>query len=442
MSEYLSSYENWESNRVILEMLLKEILNESELIEEDKNNVIEMSITLLEDFRKNRFSFENTNILNQTFMKSIYMYIKSIKEERNNEKIKNNFMIINNNNNKIFEDNEYKKENELKEIKLNELSDKILNHISEIDDIITIDKPKDIDFRDHEMDKEDNSIDNLLENEIKNRNYEMYNIETTDIRTQIKNELQKKNENTYEYIYENKYNIENDEEKDEDINTIPIKDDEIVYNKYTYIETPKFELEKIGDDINNEIKSILKKKTNSKILNDIHNSNEKEELKIKREKNIEIDNNYINVENNIKIDDDISKYYNTYTISKVSIDKEYYNNLLKYIKEYYGEINNIIINHILYTCKETIIDNKYNYIHVMKNVNDIYDKTMFILDINKNEIISYNNKFNKPLTSLLNNSLDDLMEFYILYPKNDTFDSIDYINTITNLSITYIMETK
>ena len=291
-----------------------------------------------------------------------------------------------------------------------------------------IDKPKDIDFRDHEMDNDDNdnSIDNLLEKEIKNRNYEMYNIETNDIRRQIKDELQKKN------------NIDNIDDN------IPIKDHENVYNEYTYMETPKFELEKMDNDINNEIKSILKKKTSNTILNGINNSNEKKQLKTgnKIEKNIQIDKLYMNIDNDIKIDDEqLLKKYNTYTISKVSIDEDYHINLLKYIKEQYGEINNMIINNILYTNNEKLTDNKYNYIYVIKNLNDIYDKSMFILDVNKNGIISYTNKYNNKLYSLLNNSLDNSMEFYILYPKNDTFDSIDYIKNITNLSITYIIET-
>lgn len=211
------------------------------------------------------------------------------------------------------------------------------------------------------------------------------------------------------------------------------------------METPKFELEKMDNDINNEIKSILKKKTSNTILNSINNSNDKKQLKTgnKIEKNIQIDKLYINIENDIKIDDEqLLKKYNTYTISKVSIDDDYHINLLKYIKEQYGEINNMIINNILYTNNEKIIDTKYNYIYVMKNLNDIYDKTMFILDINKNGIISYMNKYNNQLNSLLNNSLDDLMEFYILHPKNDTFDNIDYIKNINNLSITYMIETK
>lgn len=178
---------DWETNRVLLESIIEDVVNEENLSQYYQNIMNELQ-NIVNYHAKNRLTITNFDELNKSILSSMYELISSIKDSGVKQEIHKIITPIENRGSKHNEN--YTKE-QISNERLNAFNTKLKNIEKEYSDTFT-NKPKTIDFSDTQ-DEPVKDIDDLMEKELMKRKYD---IQILDDNTKKQAEEWLKNGNT------------------------------------------------------------------------------------------------------------------------------------------------------------------------------------------------------------------------------------------------------
>lgn len=198
----------WEQNKEVLFSIVKEQLDETELSNDMKSNVMNFSQHTISEFYNKRYSYSSIVSLNKAILENISHYIFSF-EQAKSTSVKDSFEQHRNPYNSIqsipldqfkpTDNKSMKIENatiqKLHQDRLDSFSKNVETRQKEFQSSMNVKPPQEVDFKDPEQDDEPFDIDRLLEIEIQKRQLDIIQ---QDVKNEVNEIINKDHSTEYE----------------------------------------------------------------------------------------------------------------------------------------------------------------------------------------------------------------------------------------------------